>query len=110
MSKLWHELENLHIPVGRVIVIVSVVLTAYVWADNLGDAQITTQKQLDQLVKITTENVAENKKVHEAQNENLKVQGESLAVVEKSFALLVQEIKLRRELESNRTATPPPVE
>lgn len=101
--KLWHELENLHIPIGRVVVIVAVVVTAYVWADDLQDAQTTTQVQLDQLVKIVTKGAEER---HAAD----KTHDDALTSIEKSLALIVQEAELRREFESNRTAAPPPVE
>ena len=106
--KLWHELTNLKIPITVFGGALAISIAAYNWGDNLQDAQETTQKQLDQLVKITTDTAAENKKVHEAQTENLKIQSDSLTSIENSLALLALEVKLRRELE--RTATPPPVE
>jgi len=92
MNKLWHELKNMDIPLIEVGAIIAISFTAYIWADDLGDAQKETQKQLDQLVTITVKTTKENALVH-------KKFSESLTSIQTALELIAQEIRLRREFE-----------
>jgi len=82
----------MEIPILAVFAIVGFSITAYMWADDLDDAQRETQKQLDQLVTITIITTKENSVVH-------KEHAESLSSIQTSLELIAQEIRLRREIQ-----------
>jgi len=91
----WADLKSVKIPILEFGAILGLALTGLLWADDIEDKQIQTQKQLDQLVTISTESAKENAKIHKAHNK-------SLTSIETSLALMAQEVRLRRELEKER--------
>ena len=92
----WNALKSTKIPMWEVLVAMAVLVGAtwgaFTWADELEDTQITTQRQLDQLVLLVVTTTRDNQAVHKSADTQLIEHRHALE-------LLKQEIELRRELE-----------